>query len=43
MGMVDEDVFARKDVASIHNHPIGFTSALSAENFQISELEFEKI
>ena len=41
-GNVDEDIFTGKCVASIHNHPFGYSSALSSENFQILELEFEE-
>lgn len=41
-GNVDEEVFVGKHVATIHNHPKLYESALSSENFQILELEFEE-
>ena len=40
-GSVNPEIFVGKHVASIHNHPKGYSSALSSENFQILELEFE--
>ena len=36
-----ESHFKGKNVASIHNHPKGFLSAPSGENFQILEMENE--
>lgn len=41
-GNVDEEAFVGKHVATIHNHPKLYESALSSENFQILELEFEE-
>ena len=35
-------MFVGKHVATIHNHPNLYESALSSENFQILELEFEE-
>lgn len=38
---VDDVHFKDKNIASIHNHPKGYLSAPSGENFQILDLEFE--
>lgn len=38
---VDDVHFKDKNIASIHNHPKGYLSAPSGENFQILDLKFE--
>lgn len=42
LGSVDDDIFIERNIATIHNHPKGYASPPSAENFQILELEFEE-